>query len=86
MKLAEYMALGVPTVAYESSTTETLSDTGAGILVRSPRDFVEAVVSVATDESKRHAMGQGARIGEAQFDVRVLADRYEREILDRYLV
>ena len=86
VKLAEYMALGVPTVAYESSTTRTLSDSGAGILVRSPRDFVEAVVSIATDESKRHAMGQAARIGGAQFDVRLLAHRYEREILDRHLV
>ena len=86
VKLAEYMALGVPTVAYAHPTTRDLTDLGAGIVVQSPRDFVDAVAALAVDETKREAMAGAARAAGARFDVRTIARRYEQEILDRYLV
>jgi glycosyltransferase involved in cell wall biosynthesis len=86
VKLAEYMALGVPTVAYAHETTGTLTEHGAGIVVASPREFVEAIALLASDKTRRRTISENARAAGAQFDVRELAHRYEREVLDRYLV
>ena len=86
VKLAEYMALGVPTVAYEHRTTQDLVLAGAGVVVQTPINFVDAVAALAQDGSKRSAMAKAARIAGARFDVRAIASQYERDVLDRYLV
>jgi glycosyltransferase involved in cell wall biosynthesis len=84
-KVAEYMGLGVPTVSYDYRVTEVLRETGAGILVREPREFVEAVVALATDLERRAQVAAAAAAAGHELDWDVLARRYEREILDRYL-
>ena len=84
-KVAEYMGLGIPTVSYDFKVTEVLRETGAGILVPGRREFVEAVVRLATDEAERGKVAAAARRAGAKLDWDVLAERYEREILDRYL-
>jgi glycosyltransferase involved in cell wall biosynthesis len=85
VKLAEYMALGVPSVAYAHQTTRDLTQLGAGVVVESPREFVDAVATLATDQAKRESMARAARAAGAHFDVRLIAHRYEHEVLDRYL-
>ena len=85
MKLAEYMALGIPTVAYTQGPTQVLTEAGAGIVVQSPRDFVGAVATLEADEMRRRTLAQAARSAGAELDVRTVARRYEREVLDRYL-
>jgi glycosyltransferase involved in cell wall biosynthesis len=85
MKIAEYMGAGVPTVSYDYRVTDVLRERGAGILVETPREFVEAVTSLATDAGRRKELGEAARLAGAALDWAVLARRYEREILDRYL-
>ena len=43
-KVGEFIGLGVPTVSYDYEVTENLRETGAGVLVPTPREFVDAVV------------------------------------------
>jgi glycosyltransferase involved in cell wall biosynthesis len=83
-KVGEFIGLGVPTVSYDYEVTENLRETGAGVLVAAPRDFVDAVVRLGTDEGARAEIAAAARRAGAELDWDVLARRYE-EILDRYL-
>lgn len=83
-KVAEYMGFGVPTVSYDFAVTEQLRETGAGVLVGSPREFVDAVVRLAADPAARAPVAEAARRAGAELDWDVLAVRY-RELLDRYL-
>jgi glycosyltransferase involved in cell wall biosynthesis len=83
-KVAEFIGLGVPTVSYDYEVTENLRETGAGVLVDGPRDFVDAVVRLGEDDAARGELAAAARRAGAELDWDVLARRYE-ELLDRYL-
>lgn len=83
-KVGEFIGLGVPTVSYDYAVTENLRETGAGVLVPTPREFVDAVVRLAEDDGARGKLAAAARRAGAELDWDVLARRYE-EILDRYL-
>ena len=84
-KIAEYMGVGVPTVSYDYAVTEELRETGAGLLVESPRDFREAVVRLVRRDDERSKLAEAARRAGKERDWDVLARRYETEVLDRYL-
>ena len=84
-KVGEFIGLGVPTVSYDYEVTENLRETGAGVLVPTPREFVDAVVHLGEDEAARLELAAAARRAGAELDWDVLARRYEDEILDRYL-
>ena len=83
-KVGEFIGLGVPTVSYDYEVTENLRETGAGVLVPTPREFVDAVVRLGEDEAARGELAAAARRAGAELDWDVLARRYE-ELLDRYL-
>ena len=85
VKMAEYMGLGIPTVAYRLDLSRLLTDSGAGLTAETPSEFVEAVVELATDEDRRRRMATAARTAGTAFHMETLAARYEREVLDRYL-
>ena len=60
-KVGEFIGLGVPTVSYDYEVTENLRETGAGVLVPTLREFVDAVVRLGEDEAARaRARGRGA--------------------------
>ena len=84
-KVGEFIGLGVPTVSYDYEVTANLRETGAGVLVPTPREFVDAIVRLAEDEAARAELAAAARRAGAALDWDVLARRYEEEILDRYL-
>ena len=84
-KVAEFIGLGVPTVSYDYRVTENLRETGAGVLVPTPREFVDAVVRLGNDAAAREEIAAAARRAGAELDWDVLARRYEDEILDRWL-
>ena len=84
-KIGEFIGLGVPTVSYDYEVTENLRETGAGVLVPTPREFVDAIVRLAENEPARAELAAAARRAGAALDWDVLARRYEEEILDRYL-
>ena len=76
----------MPTVSYDYEVTENLRETGAGVLVASPREFVDAVVRLVEDEPRGASSRRAARrAGARELDWDVLARRYETEMLDRYL-
>ncbi len=83
-KVVEYMGCGVPTVAYDYEVTSHVRDAGAGVLVETPREFVDAVESLAQDDARRAELGSAARVAGAAHDYDLLARQYA-EILDRYL-
>jgi glycosyltransferase involved in cell wall biosynthesis len=84
-KVGEFIGLGVPTVSYDYKVTENLRETGAGVLVPSPREFVDAVVHLGDDTAARAEIAAAARRAGAELDWDLLARRYETEVLDRYL-
>jgi len=83
-KVGEFIGLGVPTVSYDYLVTQNLRETGAGILVETPDDFVQAVVHLATDGVARAEIAETARRAGKQLDWDVLAERY-LEILETYI-
>jgi len=83
-KVAEFIGLGVPMVSYDYEVTENLRETGAGLLVSTPREFVDAVVQLGEDEPARQELAAAAKRAGAALDWDVLARRYE-ELLDHYL-
>jgi glycosyltransferase involved in cell wall biosynthesis len=84
-KVAEYMGAGVPTVSYDYEVTEVLRESGAGVLVGSPREFAEAVERLALDPAARAELAAAARRAGAELDWGRLARRYETEVLDVHL-
>jgi glycosyltransferase involved in cell wall biosynthesis len=83
-KVAEFMGLGVPTVSYDYEVTKVLRETGAGVLVKTPAEFVAAIDRLARDEPERTRLAEAARAAGRELAWDVLAARY-RELLDRYL-
>ena len=84
-KVAEYMGAGAPIVSYDYEVTRDVAEARAGVLVSSPREFVEAVVSLAGDRVRRGQLSAASAAAGAQLDWDALAQRYADEILDRYL-
>ena len=84
-KIADYMGAGVPTVSYDYRVVDDLRQAGAGLLARTPAEFVEAVERLAMDPEERRRLARAARREGAGRDWRVLAPRFEKEVLDRYL-
>lgn len=83
-KVGEFLGFGVPTVSYDYEVTSDLRETGGGILVDTPREFVEAVEHLARDEGERRRIGRAAWEAGQERDWDRLAARYA-EILDTYL-
>lgn len=84
-KVAEYMGAGAPIVSYDYEVTQDVREAGAGVLVASPAEFVEAVAALADDAARRAELAAAARTAGARLDWDVLARRYEEEVLDQYL-
>ena len=86
IKISNYLAAGLPIVSYdEPRAAAQLAPTGAGLVVSTPRELVDAVDQLARDEPQRRRLAEAARAAGRELDWDVLARRYEREILDRYL-
>jgi glycosyltransferase involved in cell wall biosynthesis len=84
VKIAEYMGVGVPTVAYDYEVTQVVRESGAGILVDTPRAFVDAVTRLAGDGAERARLAGVSLTYGRSIDWRVLAERYN-EVLDRHI-
>jgi glycosyltransferase involved in cell wall biosynthesis len=84
-KVSELLGLGVPVVSYDYDVTANLRDTGAGVLVADSRAFVEAVVALLNDAPARASLADAARRAGAELDWRLLARRFEVEVLDAFL-
>jgi glycosyltransferase involved in cell wall biosynthesis len=83
-KVAEYLGLGLPIVSYDYDVTQDIREAGAGLLVDTPRAFVDAVVSLVRDGALRGSLAAAARTAGEERDWDVLARRFE-EVLDLHL-
>jgi len=83
-KVAEYLGAGVPTVAYDYEVVADLRESGAGVLVSTPREFVTAVERLARDPLERSRLAAAAQAAGRARDWDVLAGEMAG-ILDRYL-
>jgi len=84
-KVSELLGLGVPVVSYDYGVTANLRETGAGVLVADRRAFVDATASLLADPAARAPFAEAARRAGAELDWRVLARRFELEVLDAFL-
>jgi glycosyltransferase involved in cell wall biosynthesis len=84
-KVAEYMGAGAPIVSYDYEVTQDVRAAGAGLLVPTPAEFVDAVAALATDPARRAELAAASSAAGLLLDWDVLARRYAHEILDRYL-
>jgi glycosyltransferase involved in cell wall biosynthesis len=85
VKASEYLGAGVPTVSYDHDVVDQLRGTDAALLVREPREFVDAVAQLAGDAELRARMGAAAKAAARRLDWDELARRYERDVLDVHL-
>lgn len=83
-KVAEYLGAGVPIVSYDYEVVADVRDAGAGLLVDTPRAFVEAVERLLRDPDERARLAAAAHAAGAERDWDVLAERYAA-ILDEHL-
>jgi glycosyltransferase involved in cell wall biosynthesis len=83
-KIAEYFGAGAPVVGYDHRVVQDVREAGAGILVSSPREFVDAVEGLLTDDVERARLAAAASVAGADRDWRKLAARYA-DLLDLHL-
>lgn len=83
VKLLEFMALAIPTVASGVGESTYLVKSGAnGFLAQSEHEWVEALSTLIEDDKLRFRMGQtGRRIAERQHSIPVTASRVKEAIL-----
>lgn len=84
VKIAEYLGLGVPIVSYDYEVVDDVRETGAGLLVQTPREFADATVRLLTDAPERLRLAEAARTAGVERDWRRLSERYDA-ILDEHL-
>lgn len=66
LKVVQYMAAGLPTIANPYGVHEAMVISGeTGVLARSPAEWTDAIVRLAEDVAYRHRLGAAAR---AKFD------------------
>jgi len=83
-KIAEYLGAGVPIVSYDYEVVADVRETGAGLLVQTPREFIGAVERLLRNPEERGRLADAARVAGAERDWDVLARRYAA-ILDEHL-
>lgn len=84
-KVAELMGLGVPIVSYDYEVTADVKEAGAGLIARTAPELVAATVRLLQDEAARRELADAAHQAGSQLDWDLLAERYARDVLDRYL-
>lgn len=84
VKLAEFMALGIPVVSTNVSESFIVAEAGGGIITETTDEFVNAIVELATSSELRRSLGEAGRRYGRELDWDLLARRYQREVFDVY--
>jgi glycosyltransferase involved in cell wall biosynthesis len=73
-KLIQYMASGLPTIAFPSQANSSIVDNNlTGILAKSQAEWVTAIVRLARDRNLRSDMGAAGRAkAESQYSIKVM--------------
>jgi glycosyltransferase involved in cell wall biosynthesis len=82
VKLAQFLACGVPVVSTDLDESFIVRETGCGIVCKSQEDFAEALVALAQSAEKRAELGNAGRTyAKRNLDLPTLASIY-RDILN----
>ncbi|MPZ76994.1 MAG: glycosyltransferase [Deltaproteobacteria bacterium] len=82
VKLAQFMACGIPVVSTDLDESFIVRETGCGIVCKSQEDFAQALVGLAQSAEKRAELGNAGRIyAKTNLDWSVLVPIY-RDILN----
>jgi glycosyltransferase involved in cell wall biosynthesis len=77
VKIAQFMACGVPVVSTQLDEGLILQEAGSGVLCESPETFSDALVELARSPGKRSALGQaGKQYAETHLEWSVLMPTY----------
>lgn len=79
VKVAEWLALGIPVVGFDLPVLGDVRISGGGILVQSEQEFIEATIRLLKDESLRRELGERAKAFGATLNWDYLAQRYTEE-------
>jgi glycosyltransferase involved in cell wall biosynthesis len=73
-KLIQYMASGLPTIAFPSQANSSIVDNNpTGILARSQAEWADAIVRLARDSELRREMGAAGRAkAESQYSIKAM--------------
>jgi glycosyltransferase involved in cell wall biosynthesis len=83
VKIAQFMACGIPVVSRNLDESSILKEARCGIVCDSQDDFSQALVAMATCPEKRAELGNAGRAyAQANLDWSVLVPKY-KEILTR---
>jgi glycosyltransferase involved in cell wall biosynthesis len=85
VKVTEMVGLGVPVVAYDYQVTSLVRESGAGVLVGGPDEFVGALAHLVGDAGARADYAAAAAAYAPSLEWDTLAARYQRDVLDAYL-
>jgi glycosyltransferase involved in cell wall biosynthesis len=81
VKIAQFMACGIPVVSRELDEGFIINEAGCGVLCKTQADFSLALIDLAqTDEKRRHLGHSGQNYARAHLDWSVLVPAY-KEIL-----
>lgn len=80
VKVAEWLAHGIPVVAYDLPVVADVRDSRGGILVQTSEEYVDAVVHLLEEPAERQAMAERARAYGATLHWDILARRYEEQV------
>jgi glycosyltransferase involved in cell wall biosynthesis len=82
VKIAQYMACGVPIVSTRVDEASIIQESGSGFVCSSQEDFSRALVELAQSAEKRKALGiAGRNYAKANFDWSVLVPIYEEVLI-----
>ena len=84
VKIAEYMGVGVPTVAYDYEVTQVVRTSGGGVLVGARASSSTRSSGSRATRSERARLAETALVYGRSLDWRALAERYN-ELLDRHI-
>jgi glycosyltransferase involved in cell wall biosynthesis len=86
VKIAQFMAVGIPVVSTKLDESFILEEARCGIVCESQEDFSGTLVELARSAERRVELGKAGRMyAQAKLDWSVLAPMY-REILDKEVV
>lgn len=82
VKIAQFMASGIPVVARDLDESSVVAEANCGIVCKSQEEFTEAMVDLARDDQKRTSLGQSGRSYAAtKLDWSVLVPKYKQVLL-----
>lgn len=84
IKITEFIASGVPIVAYDQPSTKVVEELGVGSLAHTSAEFIAAAVRLIDDADLRRTLADNAAAHAPAMSWDHLAEKYEA-VLDRYL-